>query len=79
MKQYAISRPAIRCLTQACVILGTALTLVAGARAGSILQDQSNSSRNILACAPLGQTFTAIDPYLTSVGLWVYDPNPGGG
>jgi hypothetical protein len=56
-----------------------ALVLSAGsAQAGVILQDQHDTTWQVLAFSPIGQTFTAEDPTVT-IGFYVEDWNPTSG
>jgi hypothetical protein len=47
----------------------------ATAHAGLILQDQQNGTSQILSASPVGQTFTAEDAQIASIGVWVTDSN----
>ncbi len=48
-------------------------------QAGTIIQDQIGHTRQILHYSPIGQTFTAEDEYIQSIGFWLEDFNPGSG
>lgn len=49
--------------------------LASTAHAGTILQDLSSGGSQILAASPIGQTFTAEDANIESIGVWISDAN----
>ena len=46
------------------------------AEAANIIQDQTNGAYQILAFSPIGQTFTAEDAFIQSIGFSLADFNP---
>ncbi|MEP0754933.1 PEP-CTERM sorting domain-containing protein [Trichocoleus sp. Lan] len=46
------------------------------ASAASIIQDQTDGAYQILAFSPIGQTFTAEDTFIKSIGFYIKDFNP---
>ena len=57
------------CALLACLLFACELN------AGVILQDQGDGSHQIYALSPTGQTFTADDSYLKSIGFYFRDMN----
>jgi hypothetical protein len=49
---------------------------VGQASAASIIQDQTDGTYQILFFSPIGQTFTAEDTFIKSIGFYVRDFNP---
>ena len=45
-------------------------------QAGVIIQDQISHGHLILFYSPIGQTFTAEDEHIHSIGFWLIDNNP---
>ena len=43
---------------------------------GEIFQNQQDSGYQIMYASPIGQTFTAEDSHILSIGFWVKDWNP---
>jgi hypothetical protein len=48
-------------------------------QAGIIIQDKRDGGWAILYASPTGQTFTAEDEYIQSIGFWLEDWNPSSG
>jgi len=46
------------------------------ASAASIIQDRTNGAYQILAFSPIGQTFTAENTFIKSIGFYIDDFNP---
>jgi hypothetical protein len=62
-------------LVRSCVLVLT-LSLPAVAVAGPILVPPAGATDQILFFSPLGETFTAQDSGIASIGFWVTDMNP---
>lgn len=62
--------------TLAAIAVAATLAGTGPARGASIIQDQRGGASQILYASPVGQTFTAQDPHILSVGFWVEDFNP---
>lgn len=60
-------------------ILAILILDVSGAQAGLIIQDKSGITYQILEYSPIGQTFTAEDPRIISIGFGLCDFNPSAG
>ena len=58
------------------VVTGSLLITPAAALAGPIVVPASGSTDQILFLSPIGETFTAEDPLIDSIGFWVRDFNP---
>ncbi len=58
------------------VIAAVVMSLVATVDAGLIIQDQKHIGWQIRHFSPIGQTFTAEDAQIISIGFWVKDWNP---
>ena len=59
----------------AAIIMSFAVT----GQAGPIIQNQRKHVHQILGFSPIGQTFTAEDAQIISIGFWVKDWNPWAG
>jgi hypothetical protein len=61
------------------VIAAMVMSLVVTVDAGLIIQDRKNWGLQIQGFSPIGQTFTAEDAQIISIGFWVEDWNPWAG
>ena len=61
------------------VIAAMVMSLVVTVDAGLIIQDRKNWGLQIQGFSPIGQTFTAEDAQIISIGFWVKDWNPSFG
>ncbi len=61
------------------VIAAMVMSLVATVDAGLIIQERKSWGLQIRSFSPIGQTFTAEDAQIISIGFWVKDWNPSFG
>jgi len=57
------------------VVLALTFTFIGTSLGASIIQDQGSGGTQIFSHSPIGQTFTAVDAQISSIGLYIDDAN----